>query len=119
MAGSRTSAEQRITDAEWTLNPTQSNMTIEGELPFVSFDLDGDRIATGLGGCNRFSSPVTIGGEGSLIFGEIMATKMACPNLALETRFFDMLKQTNRYELRGNTLVFYRNNLKLLQFERK
>ena len=33
---------------------------------------------------------------------------MACPNLDLETQFFDILKQTKSYQIEGNILL--RNN---------
>lgn len=116
VATTGSAAESRLVNSMWTLNATQSGMSIEGDMPNLSFDLD-ENLASGMGGCNRYSGSIIRGADGSIRFGDIMATKMACPNLALENRFFEMLRETNRYEIVGNSLILYKNNLKLLQFD--
>lgn len=53
---------------------------------------DVEKKIMGKAGCNNFSAPFTLKGS-KLTFGDGIATKMACPNLDWENKFFEMLPQ--------------------------
>ena len=49
--------------------------------------------------------------------GPIAATRMACPNLEAETRFFEALEAATLSEVMGNTLILSDDNGVLLVFK--
>lgn len=64
-----------------------------------TLDLAGEQgRVSGLAGCNRYSGPVTVQ-PSQLIFGALISTKMACPNLETENRFLGALRDTVGYKL--------------------
>lgn len=65
---------------------------------------DSSRRAEGQAGCNRFRGRFTLAANDQLTFSPLIATKMACPRLALETRYLNALGTTTRYQLQGDTL---------------
>jgi heat shock protein HslJ len=60
--------------------------------------------AEGHAGCNRFRGPFELPADGQLRFGPLLSTKMACPDLATETRFLSALASTRSYQISGDTL---------------
>jgi len=58
---------------------------------------------TGSGGCNRFSGSYE-SGTGTLRFGPLASTRMACASLATETAFLKALEGTRRFRLAGRHL---------------
>ena len=67
---------------------------------------DTANTVSGHGGCNRYFGPVTIG-DGTMRFGPLAATPMACPPAVddQERRFLDALSQVASYTLHGPLLV--------------
>lgn len=65
------------------------------EAPWIQLDSTENRI-NGLGGCNHFFGELTHTGS-EIGFSNVGATKMACPNLEMESTFFQMLENTRRY----------------------
>ena len=63
--------------------------------------------AEGQVGCNRFRGTFDLPGEGRLRFEQLLLTKMACPDLNLESRFMQALKSTRTYRISGDTLRLY------------
>ncbi len=80
--------------------------------PWIHFDSREKRI-TGSGGCNRIGGSYVAGGT-TLRFGPIIATKMACPSMDLETAFLRALDQTRRYRVSGRFLDLMDANGRLL-----
>lgn len=77
-----------------------------GRRPSLQFDAEQERV-NGFTGCNRL-----VGGfdsdESEMSFGELAATRMACPGASvLEVTFTDALKATTRYAIIGNQLELY------------
>ena len=66
-------------------------------LVFTEPGQDATRIS-GSGGCNRYSSPVSIDDE-TIRFGALAATRRACPPALMdqEARFFAALARTDRF----------------------
>ena len=76
----------------------------------LEFSADSSRLI-GAAGCNRISGPYTRNGE-RLVFGQIMATRMACADAQLnqqETDFLAALPLTNRHEVVTDTLRLFRD----------
>lgn len=69
----------------------------------------------GYAGCNRFSSTL-ITDDNNIHFGPIMSSKMACPSSKVEANYLKLLKDVNRYEVKGNEMYLYKNNMLLLKF---
>ena len=70
----------------------------------IGFKFDeAEKKIMGKAGCNSFSAPFTLKGS-KLSFGDGMATKMACPQMEWETKFFGMLKDVKSIKQVGNKL---------------
>lgn len=70
-----------------------------------TLDLAGEAgRVSGLAGCNRYSGPVEVG-LSQLVFGPLISTKMACPNLDTENRFLTVLRDTVTYKLLPGYLI--------------
>jgi heat shock protein HslJ len=63
--------------------------------------------ASGIGGCNQFSTTYTTDGTASLSFGPIAATRMFCEGAGstVETAYFAALARVTRYLLQDDTLT--------------
>lgn len=70
--------------------------------PWLQLDARAGRVS-GLAGCNRFSGPYTAG-PGTLRFGPLVATKMACPELETEAALLRALEATRGFRVLGRTL---------------
>ncbi len=85
-----------MTNINWTLVELEG-VAIEntggGKTPTLQITGDGAALrAAGVAGCNRYSGPVSQQGD-SIRFGALAATKMACPAMRLESKFFAALDQ--------------------------
>ncbi|MCA8829669.1 META domain-containing protein [Hymenobacter pini] len=63
--------------------------------------------AEGQASCNRFRGPVELPAAQQLRFGALMSTRMACPDLAIETSFTNALTNTRTYQISRDTLRLY------------
>lgn len=84
-----------------------------GENVSISFD-EQQHTANGYAGCNHFSSSLIID-ETVVKFGPIASTKMACPSSKVEDSFLKLLKEANRFDIKGKELYLYKNNILLLK----
>jgi len=74
-----------------------------GTAPLMALMPDGD--VSGFGGCNRYNGTYELEG-GTLRFGRIASTKMACPQVGdVERRWFSAISDTAAYRVDGGTLV--------------
>ncbi len=64
--------------------------------------VEGAKVS-GMGGCNRYSGPVTVDGN-SVRFGPLVSTRMACEQLAVEQSFFDALEGVRTFAAEGERL---------------
>jgi copper homeostasis protein (lipoprotein) len=76
-------------------------VTVSGQErePWLVLEPQAKRV-TGSGGCNRFSGTYEAG-AGTLTFGPLMSTRMACPGLETETAFLKALEGTRRFRVAG------------------
>jgi hypothetical protein len=75
--------------------PPQQEMTLDRGEAWIELDSHSRRV-TGSGGCNRINGDYSTGRD-SLRFGRIVATMMACPDMATEQKFVRVLNDTRRY----------------------
>lgn len=81
-------------------------LTMEGtRQPGITFDAEEGR-AYGFAGCNQFTGGFAIEAGGSLRFTQMAATKMYCPDMAVEDRYFEVFEQTARASLIEGRLQF-------------
>jgi len=87
-----------LEDARWVPTRIGDNRVVlpEGQRE-LWIELDSrSKQATGSGGCNRMNGSYEAG-KGTLRFGRLISTQMACPALEIETAFFRALERTRRY----------------------
>lgn len=77
------------------------------------FDSNDQRI-TGSGSCNSIFGPYEIGKKNTLKFGEIGATRMACPNTAFENTFLETLKSVRYFQQIGGQLLLKNGEKKVI-----
>lgn len=105
-------------NGEWKLQNDNSSETGMSDEPLsIAFDVQEAGKITGFGGCNYYGGNYSKV-ESGITFSEVYSTKRACPDLDDENRFFELLNKTDRFEIKGNNLYFYQDNLLLLHFKR-
>lgn len=80
-------------------------VSAEQREPWIHLDPNAKRV-TGSGGCNRISGGYTAG-DGTLRFGPLITTKMACVGMETEAAFLRALEATRRYRVRGREVELY------------
>jgi len=92
--------------AHWYLAQLSGQAVQGGDGPRAAhlfLDAEKKRL-TGSGGCNRLVAAYTVQ-DTTLRFGDIAATKMACPrDMALERQFVQALGQVAGWRMRGSEL---------------
>ena len=90
---------------------------VKGKIP--TLNVEADKI-TGNGGCNSYFGEVLLDATaGNFSAKNIGSTKMACADMSVESNFFSMLSEVNKYVVSGNTLELYKGNLLLLKFNKQ
>ena len=86
------------------------------KIPTLELRLNEDRVM-GVGGCNRYSGSFKLE-QDKLTFGNLMSTKMACPNMGLESQFLSLLNaKTLPYKIE-NGMLYIGEGDNLLTFKR-
>ncbi|HQD11795.1 MAG TPA: META domain-containing protein [Chitinophagales bacterium] len=78
----------------------------------------GAQTLTGSTDCNTFSATITLQ-QDSMQIADILLTKMACGKHSIESRFVEMLQNTNKYKVNGKLLYLYKDDRLLGLFSRK
>lgn len=109
-------AAPALEGVEWTLTHLEGEAVADGVTATLLLEGEGRR-ATGSGGCNRFTGTYTLAG-GSLVFGGVAATRMACPSPALEVEeaYFRLLGMVGSYRTAGSGLELLGEEGPLLRF---
>ncbi len=100
----------------WTLSEMEGR-NFSADKPNIEFNRDTKRVS-GSGGCNRFSGAFEINGA-RLKFSRLLSTKMACLDAEVqrtETSFLNLLETTTRFQVQGNTLRLYADDVVVLAF---
>jgi heat shock protein HslJ len=88
---------------------------------FMRFDLGENRVS-GKGGCNNYFGSVQMqqseAGGGTIQFKNIGSTMMACPQyMDLEQKFYQLLAQVDKFEIKGNQLRLMKAGTLLIELE--
>ena len=94
---------------EWRIvNVFGEKIKVSQQVPFVNFDIEGNRI-TAYAGCNRLSAGFKSGEkENSIIISNVASTRMACPDMTTEQNVITALEQVRSFGVsqNGNLLLF-------------
>ena len=81
---------------------------------YINFDA-GEKRFTGKGGCNQISGTYSLDKK-NIRFGEVISTKMSCPDIEFENTFLSALSSVDHYEQQGNDLLLKKKKDVLLRF---
>lgn len=106
------STQASIANTKWVLADD-----VSGKKP--TLNIEPARI-TGTGGCNSYFGEVSMDPTaGNFTTRNIGSTKMACQNMDVESNYFQMLSEVNKYVVSGSSLELYKGNLLLLKFNKQ
>lgn len=97
----------KLNDVKWvleTLNGEKVKLTDPNNEMFIRFD-EAEKRVNGRAACNRFFGNYEMDGN-KLKFSPMGATRMACPDLAVENEFFKMLDQVDSFKIKDHLLSF-------------
>jgi heat shock protein HslJ len=90
----------------------------EGEKEAFLFLQADDNRFHGSGGCNNLAGSFALKEGGRISFTQIASTKMACPDMSVETELLKILEMVDNYHLSGKTLTLNRARMvSLARFE--
>ena len=70
-------------------------------------------------GCNSISGAIKTLSDTELIFGNLISTKKACPNMAFSSRYNSVLNQVTKYKIEKlNLILFSIEGKELLRFRK-
>lgn len=92
-------ALKAIDEVEIDAQLFNKQLVIEINIPELKF--------SGNDGCNSLFGSIATLDENKLSFGSIGATKMACPNMELPTKYTQALEKTKTYKLEDLSLRFF------------
>lgn len=107
-----------ITDRQWSLRELDGQPLDSAALlksPTLMLASAGNQ-ASGYAGCNRMAGSYTLG-PGTLEFGPLAMTRMACIDMDLETRFSAVIGAVRQYRVEGNQLVLLADSRVLARFD--
>ncbi len=88
-------SEVVLSDSEFTETPPMGIT--------LNFD-DSLKVASGSGGCNRYSSPYEMGDQNTILFAMPVTTLMACPDMEFEQRYLGWLVGVEKYSVDDSEL---------------
>ncbi|MCH8487644.1 MAG: META domain-containing protein [Candidatus Cyclonatronum sp.] len=101
--------QEVLADSPWLLvNLFGEEFTLEMEglrQPGITFDAEEGRVH-GFAGCNQFTGGFSVAEGRELSFTQMASTKMACPDMEVEDRYFKALEQTARVSLVEGRMQF-------------
>lgn len=110
-----------LTDKRWKLVELMGKPIADyGDLnaePFIQFVSKDNRV-TASGGCNNMSGAFELASAGRIRIGPMMSTKMACPNMSVETEMGRLLETVDNYAIADGKLSLHRARMApLMRFE--
>lgn len=108
----------KLTGVKWVLEKLDGKplqMKENGNKVYIHFN-DTEKRADGMAGCNRFFGGYELDGK-TLKFSQMGSTRMACPDMEVESAFFKMLENTDRFEIKDHKLLLMNRNQVLAEFK--
>lgn len=100
----------QLTDRHWKLVELNGQKVEydkkKGNQPYIILRPDEDNKVYGNAGCNRFFGTFELKEGGQIVFSQMGATKMACPNMETEDAFLKVLNTVDNFSLSGETMTF-------------
>lgn len=94
------------------LDGQQVNPTT-GKGSFLLFSPGPVNIVAGNAGCNSLRGSFELSGENAMKFSPLMTTKMACPDINIETSFLDALSKVDNWSIIGDQLLLSNGKIPL------
>ena len=117
-AGSAGQTDAAITDKSWVLRELEGgplDSLAAANPPTLVLSSSNSQIS-GNAGCNRMAGPYTLG-NGTIEFGPLAMTRMACPAMAVETRFTTALAAVKSYRIETNQLLLLADGRVVARFD--
>ncbi|MBK9732828.1 MAG: META domain-containing protein [Chitinophagaceae bacterium] len=95
-----------LSETNWRLfsmNAQKANAPDGGQIPTLSFD-PRNMTVSGNSGCNTFSGAFTAEKD-AVSFGNLVTTRMSCPDMKMETAFLSALPNAKNYTIYEGKLV--------------
>ncbi|MBP0902757.1 META domain-containing protein [Mariniflexile gromovii] len=103
-ATSTTSKETTsIENVKWKL-VTLMGKDVSDKNAFITFSKDDDKVY-GNGSCNNFSGTYQLKEGNQITLSKMVATLMACMDMAVENQFMVVLERADNYSLNGNNMT--------------
>lgn len=119
MENTTQSIESQLHDI-WALekiNNEAIELLANGKRPSLEIFVRDKRI-NGNAGCNNYFGTITSLDQGTIRFGAIGSTKMACPQMELEGKFFSILNDVHSFKREKLQLHLFTENNRSLQFRK-
>ena len=98
-----------ITEKYWKLTELNGQPVVppaEGQREAHFILKNAENRVTGNSGCNTLSSTYKLESGNHISFTPIISTRMACPKMDVEQRFFIALEKADHYSLAGEDMLF-------------
>lgn len=110
--------QRSLYETKWALKKIHDStgVTEVNGKAFIKFH-EAKKSAGGNGGCNTFGSDFTLEGK-KIRFSNLFSTRMYCEGIQpTEDAFFRQLGRVNRFKIKGDLLLLYRDSQLLLEFK--
>ena len=99
----------QLTDRHWKLVELYGQKVDfdkkKGKQPYLILRPEEENKIYGNAGCNRFFGTFELKEGNQIVFSQLGATKMYCPNMETETQFLKVLNTADNYSLNGETMT--------------
>ena len=115
---SQKNAQADLRNTRWMLrelNGASVAVPEGGREAFILFAAVDDKIS-GIGGCNNFFGTAAVNAS-TISFSGIGATRMACPDMAIESGFFQAMEGEVTFEISGDKMTWQRSGKIIARFE--
>ncbi|MCD8318742.1 MAG: META domain-containing protein [Paraprevotella sp.] len=96
---SKNALETRALNGEWTIMTVNGKKAIAGKDIYLGLDIQQNRLY-GCAGCNRIMGSLQTDQDkaGSLTFGQVVSTRMLCPDMDTEQAVLNALEKVTGYK---------------------
>ena len=105
------SSQVNIANTKWSLAEN-----VKGNKPTLV--LEAGKL-TGNAGCNNYFGELSLDATaGNFKTNNVGSTRKMCDNMEVESQFFNMLKEVDKYVVNAGILELYKGNLLLMKFNK-
>ena len=105
------SSQVNIANTKWSLAEN-----VKGNKPTLV--LEAGKL-TGNAGCNNYFGELSLDATaGNFKTNNVGSTRKMCDNMEVESQFFNMLKEVDKYVVNAGVLELYKGNLLLMKFNK-